>query len=83
MSRLRLWLLLWLWPTRPVSGRWWMCAYRRSRRVMCGTDEVTLTMRDTSRSDGYSREELLEMLTEVRKHETLSGWRVPEPEDIR
>jgi hypothetical protein len=76
MSWLRLKLLAWLWaPGAQSSGA---CANRRWWRRMIGPCEVTITMRHTGGPDGYSREELIDMLAEVRKHEALQGWRVPD-----
>lgn len=76
MNWWRLRLILWLWPSRTSTAA---CANRRSRRTTCGPYEIELNVRDTSQPDGYSREELLTMLQEVRKHEAIQGWRVPEP----
>ena len=58
------------------------CANRRWRRFMAGPIEVTILYRDTRLDDGYSREELLEMLQTVRKHEARLGWKVPEPKGV-
>lgn len=55
------------------------CANRRTTTCRAGTLEVTVVARDTRRPDGYSREELVEMLRTVRKQEALQDWRVPEP----
>lgn len=74
----RLKLILWLWPKRAV-GSTYSCANRRARTTTCGSYEITLGIRDTSRPDGYERTELLRMLREVRKHEAEQRWRVPEP----
>jgi hypothetical protein len=66
-----------LWPNRPLSSSG-SCANRRWWKTMSGPIEITLTYRDTRQEDGYSREELLQMLNEVRKHEAKQGWKVPE-----
>lgn len=58
------------------SGR---CANRKWRKAYLGHVEVTITQRDLWKPDGYSREELLNMLWTVREHEAQQGWRVPEP----
>lgn len=55
------------------------CANRKVITSHCGVYEVTLTFRDMSAPDGYSREELVHMLDTVREHEVRQGWRVPEP----
>lgn len=44
-----------------------------------GKLEVTVTYRDKRRPDAYSREELVTMLWQVRKHEAIQRWPVPEP----
>ena len=54
------------------------CANRHTTTCRAGSVEVTVMVRDTSRPDGYSREELVEMLRLVREQELLQGWRVPE-----
>lgn len=80
MEWLRWKLMALLWPGRQASvGR---CANRVWHVVRRGPIEAKLTFRDTRLADGYSREELLEMLETVRKHETLQGWRCPEPSAV-
>jgi hypothetical protein len=71
-----LWVIAKVWP-RQTSVM--ACGNRTSMTTRLGSLEVTLLLRDTSRQDGYSREELVEMLETVRKHEALQGWKVPEP----
>ena len=44
-----------------------------------GKIEISVTIKDTLKPAGYSREELYEMLTAIRQYELLSGWKVPEP----
>ena len=39
---------------------------------------MTIVVRDTREPDGYSREELMEMLKTIREQEDLQGWKVPE-----
>lgn len=68
-----------IWPDGDPGGSSGSCANRRYRQFMSGPFEVTITYRDTREPDGYSREELLEMLETVRKHEASQGWKVPEP----
>jgi hypothetical protein len=75
---LRLWLACRLWPRGGSVGA---CANRSWRTTTVGPLEYRLLVRDTSRPDGYERTELLTMLREVRKHEGLTGWRVPEVRD--
>lgn len=76
---LRLTLIKWLWPKKGISSG--TCANRRWWSFTRGPVEVTLTMRHMGIPDGYSREELLEMLHTVRKHEKIQGWKVPEPKE--
>jgi len=73
MNRLRLRLLWLLLGRRSSAGA---CANRQWIKRMLGPVEVTITMRHTDAPDGYSREELLEMLQRVREHEVSQGWRV-------
>lgn len=77
MNRLRLYLLDLLWGGKHASTG--SCANRKWQVRTFGPVEVTLTFRHTSMPDAYSREELLEMLDTVRKHEAIQGWKVPEP----
>jgi hypothetical protein len=56
-----------------------VCANRWESVSRCSAYEVTLTVRDTAKPDGYSRKELYSMLRTVREHEAKQGWRVPEP----
>ena len=44
--------------------------------------EYTLVLRDKNQPDGYSREEVMEMLSEVRQAEKRMGWSCPEPVSI-
>jgi hypothetical protein len=76
MSWFRLKLIMFLWPSRSSFG---VCANRHWRNATCGPYEIELIMRDTRQPNGYSREELVEMLRTIRKHEAYMGWRVPEP----
>lgn len=57
-----------------------MCGNRMWEVRQFGGLELTVTLRNTLEPDGYSREELVEMLERVRRHETRMGWRAPEPE---
>ena len=74
--QLRMKLLIWLLGKRWASTG--TCANRKWWKRMVGPFEVTITMRHICALDGYSREELFEMLGTVRKHEALQGWCVPE-----
>jgi hypothetical protein len=79
---------LWLWswyralrfvlrrvgPTSALA-----CANRFERTYAFGPVEVRVVERDTREPDGYSREELCQMLWLVRSEEASQGWRVPEP----
>lgn len=77
MNRFRVYLIDLLWGAKYSS--FGSCANRKWQIRRFGPIEATLTMRDTSKPDAYSREELLEMLATVRKHEAIQGWKVPEP----
>ena len=77
---MRWWQLrLMMWLARFGRRSTHVCANRWESVSRCGPFEVTVSVKDTTKPDGYSREELLAMLHTVRKHETLQGWRVPEP----
>jgi hypothetical protein len=56
-----------------------MCANRYTWVCLFGPLEMTVVVRDTRAADGYSREELVEMLATVREYERLQGWHVLEP----
>ena len=67
-----------LWAFFRLCGQSGACANRRWARLRRSQVEVAVTIRDASKPDGYSREELLLMLREVRRHERIQGWQVPE-----
>ena len=73
-------LVIRIWPKD--AGTAYSCANRAGIKTMFGPFEYHLCVRDTAKNDGYSREELMEMLTVVRLHERLQGWRAPEPDDL-
>jgi hypothetical protein len=54
------------------------CANRYTYVCKFGPLEMTIVVRDTREPDGYSREELVEMLQTIREQEELQGWKVPE-----
>jgi hypothetical protein len=56
------------------------CANRWTTVFDHGPVQVTVVLRDTREPDGRSREELVEMLAEIRRSERETGWRVPEPD---
>lgn len=77
IDRLRLRLIRLLLPKLWST---YSCANRRTWKARLGTAaEVTVTVRHLGGPDGYSREELVEMLWLVRKHEAVMDWKVPEP----
>jgi hypothetical protein len=76
----------WLWyralrfVLRRVGTKYSLsCANRRETSHVFGPLEVRVVTRDTREPDGYSREELCQMLALVRSEEARQGWRVPEP----
>jgi hypothetical protein len=75
----RLWYSVFLIALRRLRrSSWGSCANRSTVVANVGNLEVTVVVRDTSRPDGYSREELVGMLRLLRRHERLQHWRVPE-----
>lgn len=74
----RFWFWLLQFSLRRRARSWKACANRVEIHSRFGATEVTVTFRDTTQPDGYSREELVEMLALVRHHERLQGWKVPE-----
>lgn len=52
---------------------------RYVRERMLRTTVATITFRDTTQPDAYTREELYAMLRLLRHHEEIQNWRVPEP----
>jgi hypothetical protein len=62
------------------AATWHTCANRCT--VTCNVRGLVLALqvKNTRGRDGYSREELIEMLQLIRKHERQLGWKVPEPE---
>ena len=78
LNRLRLRIVDWLWPSNMMQTVG-SCANRRWHRGVSGPIEITVIYRDMRQHDGYSREELVEMLATVRKCEAEMEWRVPDP----
>lgn len=76
----RIFVVGWLFPTRRCASRLW-CAgrYTRVYRTLNGHHEVTLTFRDLSHPDVYSREEVYRLLALVRREEQRMDWTCPEP----
>lgn len=63
---------------RQGSNGW--CANRAWTKLdINGKIEITVTWRDLRKPDAYSREELVKMLREVRKHEAIQHWKTPDP----
>jgi hypothetical protein len=77
--RLRL-LKIILWQ-RP--GRFGSVGNRRIYTFKLEPLEITVTSRDTTEEDGYSRVELYNMLKLIRTNEVVQQWRVPEPVGVR
>ena len=61
------------------AGLWGSCANRHYQKFTVGNLKIDLTITNLKEKDGYSREELYEMLALVRKEEKKQGWKVPEP----
>jgi len=73
-------ILSWLWDVAAGDAdSVGSCANRRWSKKTVGSIEFIFIRRYKGMADGYSREELVEMLETVRKHEHLMGWKVPEP----
>lgn len=69
-----------LWAlTKVVPTEWHTVGNRQIEKGLVDGIEVTTILRDTQQSDGYSREELFEMLTLIRREEERHRWKVPEP----
>lgn len=81
-------------PTRYQRILWWifaqcanrlaprstsLCANRSTFTYRHDRQEMTLILRDMTKPDGYSREELVGMLATIRSEEARTGWTVPEP----
>jgi hypothetical protein len=77
IDRVRVRLIMLLWP-KSLRSAVGVCANRRWVRGMADRTEVTVTYRDTTQPDGYSREELVGMLKTIRKHEREMDWKVPD-----
>lgn len=80
LDALRIWVVSRLFPTRRCVSRFF-CAGRSTGvyRTLNGHHEVTLTFRDLSYPDIYSREEVVRMLKLVRSEERRMNWTCPEP----
>ncbi len=62
------------------ARRSWATEARWGKVVRFGDKwEFTIVARDLKKANRYTREELLEMLTIIRREERCSGWIVPEP----
>ena len=74
----------WFWVIRKCClwapwSQFSMVGNRLRRRGMFGWVEVTITNRDTTEPDSYSREELIRLLALIRTQEETQQWKVPEP----
>lgn len=79
MNKLRQRLWYWLLVDRlPFIGGS-RVANRFIRTGFLGVLEFTVTIRDPRQEDGYSREELLNLLKLIRVQEEKQNWKVPEP----
>ena len=76
IARLRLYLAVKMFPQRQASSS--ACGNRRKSWWRVGTVEYTLSIRDFSKPNAYSREELIIMLKLLREQEQKMGWKVPE-----
>lgn len=56
-----------------------ICSNRYEVHIEMPLYNVSLIYTDTTKPGGYSREEVLEMLTKVRSAEFRMGWKCPEP----
>lgn len=68
----------WRWSKVDIT-HWSLVGNRIISRGMIDQFELTVTSRDTTKPDAYSREELLQMLEIVRHNEDIQGWKCPEP----
>ena len=80
---IRLWLRAFIWLVRhappPIRRSVAFVGNRTTWTLTTGVQEWTTCSRRTNQPDAYTREELVEMLETIRKHEAVQGWRVPEP----
>lgn len=78
IRRLLLWKLIML-AVRigPWDRRKWV-TNRAHLDCKVGDIQVSICLRDTAKPDGYSREELIAMLREIRAEERRTGWKAPE-----
>ena len=73
------WYRVIVFATRRAGRSSGACANRYMYTCWFGPLEMSITIRDTKEPDGYSREELVEMLAIIRAQETQQEWKVPEP----
>ena len=75
-------ILIWMF-TRILQKikaiRCYKCSNRYVKVFKIGVFEVSITYRDTTKEDSYSREELVTMLKVIRNEEQRQQWKVPEP----
>lgn len=64
---------------RPFVVQTGTCSNRSWKIFRIASLELRTVLRNVDRPDGYSREELTEMLRLVREHEGRQGWRAPDP----
>ena len=76
IDRLRLWLVFAFWPWRRCGAHF--CANRKRWTYRTPNLEISLNVRALKEPDGWSREELLEMLRLIRREEKKQDWKVPE-----
>lgn len=71
--------LIWIYRIITIPAKGWCSVGNRTIYLgIKNTKEVTITVRDMSKPDAYSREELLKMLRTIREHEEIMQWSVPE-----
>jgi len=78
----KLWLWLFFFALRKIKPGAGACANRRYMTFGHKAHRVRVEVTDTRKPDGYSREELYEMLKIIRAAEKRSGWKCPEPKNV-
>jgi hypothetical protein len=78
--KLRLWYALFIWVINHVPMvRTASIANRTVYSGFYGHLEFDITIKDNREADGWSREEVIKLLTRVRREEIRMKWTCPEP----
>lgn len=76
------WLFAYLLRRGPVRTEGFV-GNRHTWKGTTGPVEIEVVIRDTRQPDGYSREELYQLLKLIRREEKRSEWKVPDDDGVK